>query len=110
MRAVRGDLQRSAEIEASHHVGANTRAAGIGIMAKSRAKKRVPLQQGSLGVEQHALLKKPLDHLGKQIEMPGSYWKGSMSADGEARVTPPPSRSRRTSRHCETNNMARAWL
>ena len=48
---------------------------------KSRAKTRVPLRQGSLGVEQHALLKKPLDHLGKQIEMPGSFWKGRMSAD-----------------------------
>ena len=40
-------------------------------MAKSKAKKGAPLQQGSLGVEQVRLLKKPLDHLGKQIEMPG---------------------------------------
>ena len=55
--------------------------ADIGIMAKSRAKKREPLRQGSLGVEQHTLLKKPLDLLGKQIEMPGSFWQGRMSAD-----------------------------
>ena len=50
-------------------------------MAKSRAKKQVPLRQGALGVEQHVLLKKPLDHLGKQIEMPGSFWQGRMSVD-----------------------------
>ena len=49
--------------------------------------KQVPLRQGALGVEQHALLKKPLDHLGKQIEMPGSFWQGRMSESVGERET-----------------------
>ena len=33
-----------------------------------------------LGIEQFILLKKPLEHLGKQVEVPGSFWSGRMSA------------------------------
>ena len=33
-----------------------------------------------LGIEQYILLKKPLEHLGKQVEVPGSFWSGRMSA------------------------------
>jgi len=40
-------------------------------------KKKQPAQrQGSLGVEQHTLLKKPLDHLGKNVDITGSFWSG----------------------------------
>ena len=50
-------------------------------MGRPRAKKRLPLQQGTLAVEQYSLLKKPLDLLGKQIEMPGSFWQGRVSVE-----------------------------
>ena len=30
-------------------------------------------------MEQLPLLKKPLDHLGKQVGIPGSFWQGRMS-------------------------------
>ena len=40
-------------------------------MAKGRKK---ATQQGALGVSHYTLLKKPLDHLGKQLDVPGSYW------------------------------------
>ena len=33
-----------------------------------------------LGIEKFILLKKPLEHLGKQVEVPGSFWSGRMSA------------------------------
>ncbi len=38
-------------------------------------------RQAPLAVEQYALLKKPLDHLGKQIDIPGLFWQGRMSAE-----------------------------
>ena len=43
---------------------------------KSKAK-----TQKQLNVEQYTLLKKPLDHLGKQLNVEGSFWKGNMSAE-----------------------------
>ena len=45
------------------------------------APKRKPSKQKSLNVEQLKLLKKPLDHLGKLIDIPGSFWQGRQSAD-----------------------------
>ena len=52
---------------------------------KSKAARKRPVQQqGALEVEQLPLLKKPLEHLGKQIEIPGSFWKGSMSSEERA--------------------------
>ena len=46
------------------------------IKRKANAKKQQPITE-------HAppLLKKPMEHIGKQIDDPGSYWEGRMSAD-----------------------------
>ena len=44
------------------------------------AKKKSSKQQ-ILSVEKLPLLKKPLDHLGKQLNVPGDFWKGRMSAE-----------------------------
>ena len=40
------------------------------------APKRASKQQQQLNVDQFKLLKKPMDHLGKQINVPGSFWEG----------------------------------
>jgi hypothetical protein len=37
--------------------------------------------EAACSVEQYTLLKKPLDHLGKQLNVEGSFWKGNMSAE-----------------------------
>ena len=42
------------------------------------APKRASKQQQQLNVDQFKLLKKPMDHLGKQINVPGSFWEGRM--------------------------------
>jgi hypothetical protein len=31
-------------------------------------------QQKQLHVDQYTLLKKPMEHLGKQLNVPGSFW------------------------------------
>ena len=51
-------------------------------MGKGKQKKP-PLQQGSLAVESYPALKKPLEHLGKKIDIPGSFWqyKGRVSEE-----------------------------
>ena len=36
-------------------------------------------QQQQLNVDQYPLLKKPMEHLGKQLNVPGSFWQGRMS-------------------------------
>ena len=43
-----------------------------------QAPKRASKQQQQLNVDQFKLLKKPMDHLGKQINVPGSFWQGRM--------------------------------
>ena len=45
------------------------------------APKRASKQQQQLNVDQYTLLKKPMKHLGKQLNVPGSFWQGSMSED-----------------------------
>ena len=45
------------------------------------APKRASKQQQQLNVDQFKLLKKPMDHLGKQINVPGSFWEGRMLQD-----------------------------
>ena len=35
-------------------------------------------QQQKLNVDQFTLLKKPMEHLGKHINVPGSFWQGRM--------------------------------
>ena len=44
-------------------------------------KKSSTSKQQQLVVEQYPLLKKPLDQLGKQLKVPGSFWEGRMSAE-----------------------------
>ena len=44
-------------------------------------RKKASAQQQRLAVEQFPLIKKPLDHLGKQLDVPGSFWKGRMTAE-----------------------------
>ena len=43
---------------------------------KASAKKQPSITQHVL-----PLLKKPMEHIGKQIDVPGSYWEGRMSTD-----------------------------
>ena len=45
------------------------------------SRKQPVSKQKSLVVDQFTLLKKPLDHLGKQMKVPGSFWQGRMSAE-----------------------------
>jgi hypothetical protein len=40
--------------------------------------KRKAGRQQQLNVDQFTLLKKPMDHLGKQINVSGSFWQGRM--------------------------------
>ena len=42
------------------------------------APKRASKQQQQLNVDQFKLLKKLMDHLGKKINVPGSFWQGRM--------------------------------
>jgi hypothetical protein len=42
--------------------------------------------QQKLKVDQFKLLKKPMEHLGKQINVPGSFWKGRMLPDERDKV------------------------
>jgi hypothetical protein len=37
-------------------------------------------------VDQYTLLKKPMEHLGKQINVPGSFWQGRMSGDERDKI------------------------
>ena len=46
-----------------------------------QAPKRASKQQQQLNVDQFKLLKKPMDHLGKQINVPGFFWQGRMLPD-----------------------------
>ena len=50
------------------------------------APKRASKQQQQLNVDQFKLLKKPMDHLGKQINVPGSFWQGRMLPDERDKV------------------------
>ncbi len=43
-------------------------------------------QQQQLNVDQFKLLKKPMDHLGKQINVSGSFWEGHMLQDERDKV------------------------
>jgi hypothetical protein len=43
-------------------------------------------KQQQLNVDQFKLLKRPMDHLGKQINVPGSFWQGRMLPDENANV------------------------
>jgi hypothetical protein len=38
-------------------------------------------KQQQFNVDQFKLLKRPMDHLGKQINVPGSFWQGRMVAE-----------------------------
>ena len=49
-------------------------------MAKGKRSGKNPMQQN---IEFVPLLKKPMDAIGKQIKIPGSYWGGRMTADVE---------------------------
>jgi hypothetical protein len=49
------------------------------------APKRGSKQQQQINVDQFKLLKRPMDHLGKQINVPDSFWQGRML--GEERHT-----------------------
>ena len=42
--------------------------------------------QQKLKVDQFKLLKKPMEHLGKQINVPVSFWKGRMLPDERHKV------------------------
>ena len=50
------------------------------------APKRASKQQQQLNVDQFKLLKKPMDHLGKQINVPGSFWQSHMLPDERDKV------------------------
>jgi hypothetical protein len=51
-------------------------------MAKSKGKaKGKATVQSSLAIPAYPHLKKPLDHLGKQIAVPGSAWGGRVAPD-----------------------------
>ncbi len=50
------------------------------------APKRASKQQQQLNVDQFKLLKKPMDHLGKQINVPGSFWQGRMLPEERDKV------------------------
>jgi hypothetical protein len=45
---------------------------------RGMAPKRASKQQQQLNVDQFKLFKKPMDHLGKQINVPGSFWQDRM--------------------------------
>ena len=46
-------------------------------MAKGKRSGKKPMQQN---IEFFARLKKPMEAIGKQIRVPGSYWAGNMTA------------------------------
>ena len=48
----------------------------IAMPKRKITKKQQPITELAL-----PLLKKPLEQIGKQINVPGSYWEGRMSAD-----------------------------
>jgi hypothetical protein len=50
------------------------------------APKRASKQQQLLNVDQYTLLKKPMEHLGKQLNVPGSFWQGRMSEDERDKI------------------------
>ena len=50
------------------------------------APKRASKQQQQLNVDQFKLLKEPMDHLGKQINVPGSFWQSHMLPDERDKV------------------------
>ena len=50
------------------------------------APKRASKQQQQLNVDQYTLLKKPMEHLGKQLNVPGSFWQGRMSEDERDKI------------------------
>ena len=37
-------------------------------------------------MDQYTLLKKPMEHLGKQLNVPGSFWQGRMSEDERDKI------------------------
>ena len=43
-------------------------------------------QQQQLNVDAYTLLKKPMEHLGKQLNVPGSFWQGRMSEDERDKI------------------------
>jgi hypothetical protein len=50
------------------------------------APKRASKHQQQINVDQFKLLKKPMDHLGKQVNVPGSFWQGRMLPDERDQV------------------------
>jgi hypothetical protein len=50
------------------------------------APKRASKQQQQLNVDQYTLLKKTMEHLGKQLNVPGSFWQGRMSEDERDKI------------------------
>ena len=48
--------------------------------------KRASKQQQQLNVDQYTLLKKPMEHLGKQLNVPGSFWQGRMLPEERDKV------------------------
>ena len=50
------------------------------------APKRASKQQQQLNVDQYTLLKKPMEHLGKQLNVPGSFWQGRMLPEERDKV------------------------
>jgi hypothetical protein len=50
------------------------------------APKRASKKQQQLNVDRFKLLKKPMDHLGKQINVSGSFWQGRMLAEERDKV------------------------
>ncbi len=54
-----------------------------GCMAPKRPESK---QQQQLNVDQYTLLKKPMEHLGRQLNVPGSFWQGRMSEDERDKI------------------------
>ena len=54
-----------------------------GCIAPKRAGSK---QQQQLNVDQYTLLKKPMEHLCKQLNVPCFFWQGSMSEDEQDKI------------------------
>ena len=48
--------------------------------------KDIIISKQQLNVDQYTLLKKPMEHLGKQLNVPGSFWQGRMSEDERDKI------------------------
>ena len=56
----------------------------MGKGSKRKAVAAPPRSATQQKLEQLPLLKKPLEHVGTQIKVPGSFWQGRMSAEEKA--------------------------